>query len=433
MTSLPEDQQHDPLMPPQDKQPAASEAGAVNEPNSADWPALPAHVAPTGENSGPVEPTETLFDEIDPAAVHRPLADVGPAAEPMFRQYEAPPPPPERIPNFGHLCLLGLLVALGLVFTGIVTQIALHNHLFGISTAQNALSDIHYTLGSEALLYIFTLAECLIVFPLVWRKGFFAGVQWNAGTAFRLRWRLFSAAGLCFLLAFVDSVVVPGPKNAPIEKIFHSPGAAWLLFAFGITFAPFFEEIFFRGFLLPALCTAFDWLAEKFTVKGMQEAWSLGRPRWSARVITWVSLIFASAVIAAACAFFYLHGISTWLFLLAYVLGLTLFLVFVQIYGAKSTKSRLVFVDRDHPVWSFPALIIGSIATSIPFAAMHGEQTGYSIGPFLLLVAVSLVLCAVRLSTRSLAASTMVHASYNFMLFAIMLIGTQGFRHLDKM
>jgi membrane protease YdiL (CAAX protease family) len=78
-------------------------------------------------------------------------------------------------------------------------------------------------------------------------------------------------------------------------------------------------------------------------------------------------------------------------------------------------------------------MVVGAILTSIPFAAMHAEQTAYSLGPFVLLVCVSLVLCTVRLTTRSLAASVLVHASYNFLLFALMLIGTGGFRHLDKM
>jgi uncharacterized protein len=79
------------------------------------------------------------------------------------------------------------------------------------------------------------------------------------------------------------------------------------------------------------------------------------------------------------------------------------------------------------------AMILGAICTSIPFAGMHAEQTGYSIGPFVLLVAVSLVLCWARLRTRSLAASMLVHASYNALLFSIMLAGTGGFKHLDKM
>jgi membrane protease YdiL (CAAX protease family) len=46
---------------------------------------------------------------------------------------------------------------------------------------------------------------------------------------------------------------------------------------------------------------------------------------------------------------------------------------------------------------------------------------------------VSLVLCAVRLRLNSLAASTLVHAAYNFTLFAGMLVATDGFRHLDKL
>ncbi len=80
-----------------------------------------------------------------------------------------------------------------------------------------------------------------------------------------------------------------------------------------------------------------------------------------------------------------------------------------------------------------PAMIVASVLTSIPFALMHGEQTSYSIGPFLLLVSISLVLCWVRLNLRSLAASVMVHSSYNLLLFSMMFLGTGGFRHLDKM
>ena len=78
-------------------------------------------------------------------------------------------------------------------------------------------------------------------------------------------------------------------------------------------------------------------------------------------------------------------------------------------------------------------MAVGSLLTSIPFAWMHAEQIGHAAGPLLLLMCVSLVLCWARLSTRSLAASVLVHACYNFLLFAIMLVSTGGFRHLDKM
>jgi membrane protease YdiL (CAAX protease family) len=78
-------------------------------------------------------------------------------------------------------------------------------------------------------------------------------------------------------------------------------------------------------------------------------------------------------------------------------------------------------------------MVTASILTSLLFAALHADQTGYSLGPFLLLILVSLVLCAVRLVLRSLAASVLVHATYNFLLFSFMLIGTSGFKHLENM
>jgi membrane protease YdiL (CAAX protease family) len=160
----------------------------------------------------------------------------------------------------------------------------------------------------------------------------------------------------------IDGVLLPGPADAPIDRIFRTPGAAWILFAFGVTLAPFFEELAFRGFLLPALSTAYDWVAEKFTDE-------LPHP-----------------------------------------------------------------LEQDgHPQWSMPAMIASAILTSLLFAALHADQTGYSLGPFLLLILVSLVLCAVRLTLRSLAASVLVHATYNFLLFSFMLVGTSGFRHLENM
>jgi hypothetical protein len=317
------------------------------------------------------EPSETP-EELLPA-VHGhfpgPIQDFthpqeGIPAEPsLFQSWSQPEVhPPTRIPNFGHLLILALLSTLGLSGAILITQAALHFHLFGISTTDQAIYDIHYTLINMSVLYLIPFAASLLVFPHLWHKSFFTGLQWNAATALRLRKRLFGAASVCFVLAMIDGLLLPGPSNAPIDKLFQTSLEAWLLFAFGITFAPFFEEIVFRGFLLPALCTACDWTSEHYT----------GEP--------------------------------------ARPLG-----------------------ENGHPQWSIPAMIIASFLTSIPFAWMHAEQTGYSLGPVLLLYAVSLVLCWVRLTTRSLAASVLVHACYNFLLFSLMLFGTGGFRHLEKM
>jgi membrane protease YdiL (CAAX protease family) len=347
MSSLPDDQ--DPTIPKNAGERAethAAEAGPVEawEPEASQPLLAPPEASPAAEGSeAQDEPQET---------------------EPELFQswWEPEVAASARIPHFGHLGVLALLAFFGLVGASLLTRSALHFHLFGISTVQNAMTDIHYTLGSEAVLYLLTFAGCLLIFPLIWHKSFFAGLQWNGTTALLLRRRLFSTALLCFGLAMLNGLLLPGPQDTPIDKIFRSPGAAWMLFVFGVTFAPFFEELVFRGFLLPALATAWDWSIERST----------GAP---ARPLD----------------------------------------------------------ENGQPQWSFFAMAVGSVCTSLPFALMHAAQTGYSIGPFLLLVCVSLILCWTRLSTRSLAACVLVHASYNFLLFSLMMLGTGGFRHLERM
>lgn len=294
----------------------------------------------------------------------RPLPETPAPELQLFEAWSEPEPiPPQpRTPHFGHLALLALLAFVGLIGSGLLVRSAIYFHWFGISSALKAATDVHYTIGSMAALYLITFGASLFIFPTVWHESLFAGLHWNLKAALQRFRVLIGAACACFLLAMVDEVLLPGPSNAPIDKLFDTRTAAWLLFAFGVTFAPFFEEIIFRGFLLPAFCTAFDWTVEQIT-------------ETSARPLD-------------------AHG---------------------------------------HPQWSTGAMIFASIATSVPFALMHAEQTAWSLGPFLLLVCVSLVLCWARLATRSLAASVIVHAAYNFLLFSLMLLGTQGFRHLDKM
>lgn len=76
---------------------------------------------------------------------------------------------------------------------------------------------------------------------------------------------------------------------------------------------------------------------------------------------------------------------------------------------------------------------IAIVLTSIPFAMLHAQQVSNSWGPVLLIGTVSVVLCVVRLITDSVAAGFVVHAVYNFTLFAGLLVQTDGFKHLDKL
>jgi hypothetical protein len=345
MSTLPEP---DPLKP--DDSGAPEEAHSPNSPPMENLPMERWHSL-----SMPAQPSYTPGEMPAPPS---------PIVEPLLFQSWAQPPlrTPARIPNFGHLCLLFLLGVIGLVCTVAVVLLAMHFHLYGWERTVKSATDIHLILASEAILYLFTFGLSLLVFPLFWKESFFAGIQWRGTVALNRYRPLAGTALICLGLAALDGILMPGPSNAPIETMLREPGAAWLMFGFGITIAPFFEEMFFRGFLLPALCTAWDWAIEK------------------------------------------IHR-----------------------------KPAPPLDANGHPQWSISAMVVASILTSLPFALLHVAQQGHSLGPFLLLIVVSLILCAVRLKTRSLASSTLVHACYNFMIFSLALIGTGGFRHLDKM
>ena len=354
MSTLPDPIEPDEIEPqetePHAIEPRGEEKLIPNEAESAP-PSEPAVILPL--ETPAEQPSSQTAAELQPSGE--------PAAASFLANY-APPEPPTRFPNFADLGVFILLAIFGWVGSLALFGIALHFHLFGVTSVKQALTEIHYTLGTQAIWYLFAIAGCLFMFPPIWNKGFFAGVEWRGMIALRMRWRLFAAALVCFGLAIADSILIPGPSDTPIDQIFRMPGAAWLLFGFGVTLAPFFEELAFRGFLLPAVCTAWDWVNERLA------------------------------------------------------------------------KRPAPWPDPDGKTqWSLSSMAVASVLTSIPFALMHAEQTVYSLGPFLLLVTVSLVPCWVRLSTRSLAASTIVHSSYNFLLFSLMLAGTGGFKHLDKM
>lgn len=82
---------------------------------------------------------------------------------------------------------------------------------------------------------------------------------------------------------------------------------------------------------------------------------------------------------------------------------------------------------------SWATIPISIVLTTIPFALLHATQVSHAWAPLLLIGVVSVALCIVRLRLRSVAASTVVHAAYNLMLFTGLLLQTGGFQHLERL
>lgn len=87
----------------------------------------------------------------------------------------------------------------------------------------------------------------------------------------------------------------------------------------------------------------------------------------------------------------------------------------------------------NHEVTRWVGIPVSILLTTIPFTLLHAQQVSDSWGPLVLIGLVSIVLCVVRLLMKSVACSAVVHAAYNFTLFAGVVYQTSGFEHLNKL
>lgn len=161
-----------------------------------------------------------------------------------------------RTPNLGHT-LLFFALAVTVFFTCLlVAALSLRGRIQPGSGLDTAVS-----LGVEGLTYVLTLAAAFYVFPPLWKRSFPRGIHWNGLAAGRYWPRLVAAGIVLSVLAQLGERFVKEPKSPEIEKLMHTPLGAWSVMLLGTLLAPVMEEIAFRGFLLPALAIAYDWLS----------------------------------------------------------------------------------------------------------------------------------------------------------------------------
>jgi membrane protease YdiL (CAAX protease family) len=308
-------------------------------------------------------------------------------------------PPPAATPHIGHTLLFGVLVALAGFVIGLIFQLSLmHVAPHMRESAEQMETDPLLVIPVEALIYAIAGAGSFLIFPLFWNRPFSQGVHWRAFIVRRRVWLLVGIGVATSVVVQLLSNFLPIPKELPIDKFFTHPLGVWLIAIFGVTVAPAFEELAFRGFLLPSLASAWDWLMQR-----MRTPRSLpGGPA--------AQQSFAGAwqPVATEAGDFQRMG--------------------AQPYSNAEGNSAPA-----DPHWSISALVFSTIITSIGFAMLHGAQLAHSFAPLAVLFAVSLVLCVTRLRFHSLAASTLVHSMYNATIFVMLFIGTDGFRHLDKL
>ncbi len=94
---------------------------------------------------------------------------------------------------------------------------------------------------------------------------------------------------------------------------------------------------------------------------------------------------------------------------------------------------ELFFRGMLYPVMRRTVGVVTAVLfTATTFAFIHGAQLGYAWAPLLSILVVGVVFTAVREKTESVAASFLMHCGYNLALFGMLWIGSDHFRHLDK-
>ncbi|HEV3150947.1 MAG TPA: type II CAAX endopeptidase family protein [Acidobacteriaceae bacterium] len=342
-------------------------------------------------------------------------------------------PLPPATPNLGHTLVFGILVALAGFFIGLLFQLALmHLAPHMRESAEQMQTDPLLVIPVEALIYAIAGAASFLLFPFLWRRPFGHGIHWRAFIVRRHTWLLVGIGVATSVVVQLLSNFLPIPKELPIDKFFTHPLGVWLIAIFGVTVAPAFEELAFRGFLLPSLASAWDWVIQRARTPrdllGGPKAQQLPEGEWQQQTAVYPSVSSDAVNVFDRAADFgdaqrdssnAQHGWGN------------------AELGSSNAERGSGDAERGapnpDPHWSIPALIFSTIITSIGFAMLHGAQLAHSFAPLAVLFAVSVVLCITRLRFHSLAASTLVHSLYNATIFVMLFIGTDGFRHLDKL
>ncbi len=222
------------------------------------------------------------------------------------------------------------VIAIGL-FSMVAMGLALHSHpsVAPAELARNARLVIPAQFAAYVIVVIFMVA-------LLRARGlkFWKSIEWRWPHANWFAWLLLGVA--LALLVQAASALLPVPKSLPIDRYFRDTIGAYMMAVFGLTLAPLVEELFFRGFLYPAL----------------QRQWGVA---------------------------------------------------------------------------------VGVVITSALFAFIHASQLAHAWAPLLLLFFVGVVLTIMRARTGSVATSVLIHIGYNGMLFGMLYIASDHFRHFEKL
>lgn len=148
------------------------------------------------------------------------------------------------------MLLIAFLTLIALIVSEFLTVLGAMLLVYPRSNFRDLLQRPSLGLIGEILGYVAVAAFMIMLVEGKYRTPFWKAIHWN--------WRgqgVPKFLGLGVLTVSLDLLgrYLPMPKTTPFEQFFSRPTDAYLIALFAVTFGPLMEELFFRGFLYPAL------------------------------------------------------------------------------------------------------------------------------------------------------------------------------------
>jgi membrane protease YdiL (CAAX protease family) len=383
---------------------------------------------------------------------------IEPPLEPAVTEPAIPVNPGAENPPWSglDLLLIGLVLVVSLLFfSSLLFGVVLHTSRSsspGISSAELSKNPGPLVIvPSMTLAYLVMLAAMFVLVKRHHRRPFWQAVAWRWPGDWWLGYVV--GGGLLAVGLGLLSQLLPIPKSLPMDRFFQNRQGAYLMMIFGVAVAPFAEEMLFRGFLYPVLDRWLQtlWMNPRQSRRGC--VWLLIMAGWGFiehRLPLAESVLLAVFVLLATAAMFVARSRKAGgqarlvLFPGAALVAWGLASRSLGHQGFESaTISLLVLAALLALIGMAPPVgvsvagrwgrLLAVLITSGGFALVHSEQLGQAWGPLLVLFVVGLVLTLTRVVTRSVTPGLLVHVGYNLTLFTLLYLGTDHFRHLERM
>jgi membrane protease YdiL (CAAX protease family) len=109
-------------------------------------------------------------------------------------------------------------------------------------------------LSTQFVWYLLILAYMVMFVEGTFHRRFWEAIQWNWPSR---NWAVFVPLGMLMVSLEGLERFFKIPKHIPMEEFLNTPQAVWMTAIFAVTLGPLMEELFFRGFLYPALARRF--------------------------------------------------------------------------------------------------------------------------------------------------------------------------------